>query len=435
MPTTRAGFRAMVEAIDSTTDAGRAMYVNLIGMNQNAASAYTILEQRASQAANALRELQIGNVNSSFEALQRAASAQKDILLAAFNKQNDALNMSLTTASTAVSNLTSMANSLDAALKKMTGQSTEATKVIYGQGMATLQSAVAIARAGGSLSNFQGLGDALDAVTSNDTTGYADWQSFARDQGVATNLIDELNDKTKQQLTTQEVIVENLNAQIELLKTNYDLDLAALDAQLAFGQAQLDMLNGVRTDTVSVADAVKAMNASVVAALVSLAKTGAGSATQNGTINNGIAIDTAYADILNRPADAGGKQYWLDQLASGAIRYDQLEQAIKNAAVENGQLPGYAMGGYLGAGMAIFGENGPEAVDLSRGYVHNASNTRDMLATSNEDIVELLLEAVQELREIRSYSGQTVENTSKTTKTLQDVRDGGLEVYTTPSDA
>lgn len=475
MPSSREGFVALVDGIDTATFAGKAMRASLIGMAQDADAAFTIMEQSALDLKNAAREAAMDGANNAFSALQRAVEAQKALLAAAYEVQSKALNTSLDTASEALSNLTDLSNGLKDALKTMTSQSDESVKVLYAQGMATLQSAAAIARAGGSLANFEGLDDALTAVTGNSADDYQDWAKFARDQGVATNLIDELNDKTAGQLTTQEKIVANLEKQIELLEEKYKSDTDALDAALEFAQSQLDALNGVDTSVKSVEDAVNAMNSAVVAAIATI--TGKGT-----TAGNGVLIDTAYKDILGRDADKDGKQYWQDQLASGAINYDQLagaiknagienaikdaykdvlgssadaagaaywagqvnsgaltiaqlEQAIKNAAVANGSIKGYAMGGYVGSGMAIFGETGPEAVDLSRGYVHNATNTRDMLSTSNEDIVELLLEAVQELREIRSYSGQTVENTSKTTKTLQDVRDGGLEVYTTPSDA
>lgn len=433
MPTSRAGFRAMVEAIDSTTDAGRAMYINLIGLNQNAAAAYTILEQRAADAEQALldlaeaeRKLKMEAVGNAQSALQRAADAQKDILLNAFNKQNDALNNSLTSAQTAVSNLTSMSNALDSALKKMTGQSDEATKVIYKQGLATLQSAVAIARAGGSLSNFEGLSDALDAVTSNDTTGYTDWENFARDQGIATNLISELNDKTGDQLSTQEKVVKRLEDQIKALKDNYDLQVKGIEDQVAFAQSQIDALNGIDTSVKSVTDAVKAMNTAVVAAIASMP----GNAATAGPKTNGTLIESTYKELLGRSADTKGMEYWQQQLASGALNYGNLVEAIRNAAAANGSLlPGKAMGGYA-TGLNIVGEMGPEIVDMSRGYVHTASDSRALLSNSNDEVVSVLEQILEKLTRIDHDNHNTALEVPAQGRALKDIRDALLESET-----
>ena len=291
------------------------------------------------------------------------------------------------TASRSVSDLTSVSSSLESALKSLNGTSDDAVKTLRAQAQATLQSALATARAGGSLTGFVGLEDALDTVSSNNTDLYSSMEDFARDQGRTANVVAELNALNGKQLTSAEKSLAGLEKQIDLAKAAYDAQIAEFDAQLAFAQAQMDALNGVDNSVKTVADAIREMNAAVVAAIATI--NGKSTATNSGTL-----IDSIYQDVLGRDSDAGGKQYWQDQLASGslnngniagaitnaaaadaikaaykdilgsaadadgaaywasqvssgALTVSQLEQAIKNAAVANGSIPAYATGGLL----------------------------------------------------------------------------------------
>ncbi|VVP90010.1 hypothetical protein PS918_03141 [Pseudomonas fluorescens] len=393
LPASRAGFRALVEGIDSTTDAGRAMYINLIGLNENAASAYTILEQRASAAeqaaldlAQALTDSLVGAASSAHSAVQRAIAAQQKATTEAYNARITSLNDMASTAKESVSGLTSVGNDLGAALKALRGDSDDAVKMLRTQAQATLQSALATARAGGSLSGFTGLSDALDTVGNNNTDLYSSMEDFARDQGRTANVVAELNGLNGKQLTTAEKSLKGLEDQIKQAKDSYDLQMAQFDQQLEFAQAQMDALNGIDNSIVSVADAVKAMNAAVVAALGSIKSatpTNAGTLIDSvyqdllghnadapgktywqGQVSNGSlgydqlagaiknaaaenAIKDAYQSVLGKTADAAGAKYWADQVASGALTVGQLEQAIKNAAVANGSIAGHAMGGLI----------------------------------------------------------------------------------------
>lgn len=425
LPSSKEAYRQMVEALDRTTVEGKKMYDVLM----NAASAAGTVFDSLKQTADARRSEALAAVDNSFASLQRAFDRQKELLTTAFNNQNTSLNASLETSKTAMSNLKSMVDSLESALKKMTGQSSEATKVIYGQGIATLQSALAIARAGGSLSNFEGMGDALDAVTGNTTSGYSDWQAFERDQGVATNLIDELNTSAGKQLTSQEKIVANLESQIKILKDNYDLQIKSLDDQLAAAQAQLDALNGIDSSIISVVAAIAAMGAAMVAALGTLPSSGPGSAQQNTPSNNNTIVGTLYQSLFGRTPDAGETAYWAGRLNSGDLPYSEIANNMTQYASASDKAymaaHGKAMGGYA-SGLTIVGETGPEAVDFSRGYVHTANNTRDMLATSNEDVVDLLSELLVELKQVKDYNKQSTIAANKTVKNLQDIKEGGI---------
>ncbi|MGV6397004.1 DUF4214 domain-containing protein [Pseudomonas caspiana] len=413
LPDTAPGFRAMVEGIDSTTDSGRAMYIQLMGLSSSAASAYTILESRAKEAeaasdaasqaaldaAQAVKDALLGVVSNASSGVSRAVEAERDAATKAYNTRVASLNEMSATAAQSVTDLSTVSNSLESALKSLNGTSDDAVKTLRAQAQATLQSALATARAGGSLAGFTGLEDALSTVSDNNTDLYSSMEDFARDQGRTANVVAELNAINGKQLTAAEKLQEGLETQIDQAKEAYDAQMAQYDQQLAFAQAQMDALNGVDTSVMSVTAAINAMNSAVVAALAGIGgKASAGTSTNNGTL-----INSVYQDVLGRGADAAGAAYWQGQLASGAIGYDQLEQAIKNAAVANGSIPAYATGGDHMGGLRLVGENGPELEVTGPSRIFNANQTAAMLKggggnNSNlEQKVDVLIDVVKQI--------------------------------------
>lgn len=211
----------------------------------------------------------------------------------------------------------------------MRGTSDDAVKTLRAQAQTTLQSALAAARAGGSLSGFSGLEDALDTVSSNNTDLYSSMEDFARDQGRTANVVAELNGLNGKQLTTAEKSLAGLKEQIDLAKDQFDEEMAKLDQQLELAQAQMDALNGVDTSVMGVTAAINAMNASVVAALGAISFPAASNTPQN----NGSIVDTLYQSVLGRDADADGKAYWTDKLQSGALSYQQIAESLAKGAL------------------------------------------------------------------------------------------------------
>ncbi|WP_296257714.1 MULTISPECIES: tape measure protein [unclassified Pseudomonas] len=313
LPATREAFMQMVYAAQLGTVAGKATADALMGLATDADAAYKILQAALTQGAT-----------DGFSAVQRSINAQKA-----------SINDMLATANTRVSDLTGISSGLSAALKSLRGDSDAAVKTLRSQAQATLQSALAIARAGGSLAGYEGLTDALDTVSDNNTDLYSSLEDFNRDQGRTANVVAELNKLNGKQLTSAEQTVKTLQDQ-----------LTRLDDQLNFAQQQLDALNGLDNTVLSVTDAVNAMNAAVVASLAGMGGKGA----TNSAATNGTLIDSVYKDVLGLSgADSAGKNYWLGELANGHLRLDQLAQAIANAAKENNQAvkAGYATGGYI----------------------------------------------------------------------------------------
>jgi tape measure domain-containing protein len=391
----REAYRAMVEDIDLTTEAGQEMFATLMALSGQAAQYYDIVEQQAAQANAAL----IGTVNSAYASLQRSIAAQQREL------QQEA---SSTAAN--INALTGVSNSLDAALKRLRGSSDDAVRMLRAQAVMTLNSALVTARAGGSLADYAGLQDALDVASNMDTSLYRSLEDFEREQGRTANLIAELEKVNGKQLSTEQRMLEQ-----------YEKQMQRLDAQLAFAQAQLDALNGVDNSVLSVVDAINAMNSSVVAALSLMG----GKAGQNATPTNvGTLVESVYRSVLGRDADAGGLAYWKNDVASGNIRLDQLEEAIRNAARANGEIPAFASGGLHAGGLRLVGEKGPELEVTGPSRIYNASQTAAMLsgAGSTEELRALR----SEVAGLRSALGAIAKYTESTAYGVRQINEIGI---------
>lgn len=311
----RAEYRAMVEDIDLTTEAGREMFATLMALSGQAATYYSIVEQQAAQATAAANAALFGAVDTAYAALQRSIAAQQQ-----------EIQQAASATGARISALTGVGNALEAALRKLRGTSDAAVRSLRAQSIMTLNSALVSARAGNSLAGFEGLQDALDTASQMDTALYSSLTDFEREQGRTANLIAELEKVNGKQLTVEQQVLKELDQQS-----------SALNAQLEYAQSQLDALNGIDNSVKSVGAAVAAMTASVVAALSGMAD---GLASKNTTANNSALIDSVYKSVLGRETDEAGAAFWQQQLASGNLDYDQLAKAIAHDASKNANDPG-----------------------------------------------------------------------------------------------
>ncbi|MBH3440548.1 phage tail length tape measure family protein [Pseudomonas luteola] len=436
MPETRESFRAAVEALDLTTAAGQDMFTKLTALAGTAATAYTILEAQATAAQQAAQEVLTNAVTTALGVVQRSIQKQQTALTTAYNNQVEGLNTSLTNSQANVGNLTAMTNSLSNALKTLLGQSDSATDMLYQQAQATLISASAIARAGGSLANFEGLDDALSTVTSNTTDRYSSFEDFARDQGRTANLVAELNAATGSQLTTAEKTAKGIQDQLTQAKKQYEMESAMLQGQLDYAQAQVDALNGIDNSVTSVS-----------AAIVQLAQAiGAMAPAGTGVVNADALIEAAYQSSLGRSADAAGASYWKGQLASGAVTSGNLAKAIANAGAANGESINSAYQSILGrapdaAGLAYWQKqvangsvtdvyaaiknaavaNGTALPSLdvaSPSRIYNGSNA-SAASSSNAALIAEMRALRQENAEMKQYFYAIAKNTDKTARGIQ----------------
>ena len=437
LPATREGFTAMVASIDRTTDAGKALFSSLLGLATNADAAFDIIEAQtaaandaAAAAAQGVRDSLTGAVTNSFSAVQRAISAQQKAAQDAYNATTASLSDMAATAADKVSDLTSVGNDLSTALKSLRGSSDDAVKMLRAQAVATLQSALATSRAGGSLASFTGLDDALDTVSSNTTDLYSSLEDFNRDQGRTAAVIAELEATNGKQLTAAEKLQASLETQIDQAKAAYDLQSARFDSELAFAQEQLDAFNGVDTSVLSVADAVNRMNAAVVAALQAM-DTGAAANTYE---NNVALIRSVYKQVLGRDLDGNGLATWTAGLANGTVTYANLVEMIAKGGKANGEtvkIPGYAAGGNFSGGIRLVGERGPEIELTGSSKILNARQTADALNGGGGSAVVAGLRALaDQLDDIRANTQAGALSGNNVVKLLNRVTDGGNAMLT-----
>ncbi|WP_426117285.1 tape measure protein [Pseudomonas sp. DSP3-2-2] len=474
LPETRAAYREMVEAAKKDSSAaGQALYETLMSLNGEAASAYDILETKAKSAAEATKALAdtlSSNVSAAMSAVERAVSAEQKALTASYNARATSLNDMLQTAQTRVSDLTSVSDSLESALKSLNGTSADAVKMLRAQALATLQSALATVRAGGSLAGMIGLDDALDVVNANTTDLYSSMDDFARDQGRTANVVAELSAVNGVQLTTEQQLLKTVQAQISDAKLEYDAEMARIDAQLDLAQAQVDKLNGIDTSVLSVKDAIAGLGAAIAAAMAATAPTaGAASGyTGSGGAPSVSDLNSVYNSVLGRDVDPTGAAYWAAQLGSGAVTPAGLPAAIKADAAKNGEIPAYATGGMIsgpgtgtsdsilarlsagefvmnaaavrayGPGLLAqmnalqlpsFADGGaPELrYESPTPYSTSSSSSSDEEGGSREEILAALNALTAEVKEMKPYLRQTTLNTGRAETHLDAIRTVGIK--------
>ena len=396
-----------------------------------------------------MQQAYTADVQRAMSAITNAIKAEQDALTEAYKAQADALSARISASSDAVSSLASMTGGLSRALRDLLGQSDAATAMLYQQGRATLESAAAIAKAGGSLANFQGLDQALDAVTGNSADRYSNWEDFARDQGRAANLIDELNKAAGGQLSVEQRTLETLKAQLDQGKSAYDAQIKAFQGQIDLAQQQLDTLNGINGSVLSVKDALAQFATALGAAYV-------GQKNQNeagSTASLDSQISRIYSQLLGRNADAGGLDFWKQKVTSGALSAGDLQKAIAagardyisvygidayrqqygdKAAEAALKIPAFADGGLYSPGAALVGERGPEIINFTKpGYVHTAAETSRILGGSgNAEVVRELQALRQENRDMRMALSDIAKHTRGTRDELRQQNDTGVKLET-----
>ena len=404
----RGAFRSMVEDIDLTTDAGRQMFATMMQLAGQVDAYFDLVEQKS---ANTLAA-QMNAANGAFALVQRSISAEQQRLTAEYQakvKEMDAeaqaaarqaqayaagrigsLQTLQASAGDRVNSLREVIGALDQALERLRDTSEETTKQLRAQAVATVEQALAGAKAGQSVLNFPGLEDALERAADIDGDSFATLEDFQREQGRTVNMVTELRALAGRQLTTEERVLQSLDAQLsvarssssstttyqsaarEALDREYELAMQALQKELDEAQRQMDALNGIDNSVMSVVDAVNAMNASITAALKFMGAGVTPAATRDSTA---AMVDRMYKAIAGYAPDSQGIAFWTEQLTSGKYSYAQFIKELDAARV-----PAFAAGGVHTGGLRLVGENGPELEVSAAGNL--ISNLNDLsLAT------------------------------------------------------
>jgi hypothetical protein len=347
----------------------------------------------------------LGDVGSAFSVLQKVAEREKAAVQTVVNAHT-----------AAVTKLQSLSQSLRSTLDSLKSPEQKLAERAVGQ--AQIRAALAIAKAGGVFPNADDLKDALSAVSQDASSQFSLYTDYLRDLYQTQNDIAQLGDLTDDQLSVEQKALEAAQSQLD-----------RLDAIVANGQAQIDAINGQSVATLSLAQAMAGLQASLSSA----------QASPYVTATSGIS--QAYMQLLGRAPDAAGLEYW-QQAAAGGMSLSQIRALIEDSA-EYKKLkgvPGFATGGDFGGGWRVVGENGPELEATGPARIFNAGQTSDLFArlaspSSNNDAllaeVKTLRVAIERLEQRNSAENVAqVKQLQATVDLLTRVIYGGESIQT-----
>ena len=177
---------------------------------------------------------------------------------------------------------------------------------------AQVQAALAIAKAGGVLPDADSLKGALSVLSKDASSMFATQQDYLRDFYSTQNDIAALAGLTDDALSVEEK------------------SLKALDGILESAQQQINALKGVDYSVITLAQAISGFQGAL------------GAAKADPVASAGGSIANLYRELLGRPADSAGLDYWQNAVAGG-MSLDQVRKMIMEGA-EFKSLRGFAVG-------------------------------------------------------------------------------------------
>ena len=468
---TRAQFRALVEAQDLNTEAGRKMYATLLGLSGAFAGITESAGNAATAIADAAKKLQDA-ASDALDGLQRAVGADKDRLTALYEAQSADISAQIDKVSASVGKLQTLSNTLKSTLDGMRLSGADGA---YRQAaQAQISAALATARAGGPLPLDGQLDSALRTVSQPSEQLFATFQDYARDFYRTANDITALSDITGTQLTAEQLTQKLLESQLEAVKTGFDKEIKRLDGILDTAKLQLDAARGIDTSIKSVAQALAIFNA----ALTNVGGSASSSAAPSGYASGAVVVGGGGA-MQGAPAQTGSG-FWMDvNLLGTRVKHDIDDPAriaelttlrdfinatfdgskeslekIKaaggtqaNIATASGYyledirklyegvgIPAFASGGTFAGGLRVVGENGPELEATGPARIWNSNQLASALTSGGASNAEL----ADELRALRAaYERQqalleSIARSSKDTAgTMLAVTQGGDSIRST----
>jgi hypothetical protein len=374
-----------------------------------------------------------GAVNSAFATVQRSIEARKKAITAGFNSIMDALQARIKAAQDAVGVSRDILSSLEGA-----GGDSGMTRVA---GMAYLRSLRGASR----ITDQKKLDDALQAIADPSQDLYTNFVDYQRDFQDQTNLVRELEEKAKLQLSTDEQTLLQLQDEAQAAQDRYDGQIDKLDDQLEAAQAQLNALFGIDTSVKSVAEAISALGSAIGTAQAAQAAAKASSAAATGGGSKATAQYGGDVGLLEK-YDVGtdysksGKTYDHIKLQGASQLMDaakslgvqtsgksgaEIQQAISNAGylavsldkATRGQQ--FAMGGMFGGGLRMVGERGPELEATGPSRIFSTKQTAELFR--NPELVAEVKNLREEVAGLRSEQRQLQASNSKYVKRNYDI--------------
>jgi hypothetical protein len=417
--TTREQFKSLVQSLDLTTAAGQQAYVNLM----NIAPAFVTVADAATKAADAAKQAAMDAVNSAFSGLQKAVDAEKQAAQAQYDNAIAATKDQIDSVNESISKLSSLSSSLKSTIDSMRLPSQLADDKAAAR--AQIQTAIALAKAGGVFPDSADLQSALSIISQPNEELYSSLVDFQRSFLQDKNSVSELAGLTNDKLSIEQQTLKSLEDQQKAIEDGFKAETDRLDGILASAQAQIDAINGVQTAVLSIRDAIAAFNKASVGA-------GGGTISMPGEPSSSMGdkntqfVESLYGQYLNRASDAPGLAYWVDKLQNGTSVGDVIQGFLNSD--EFHRIHGFAVGtNYVPNDMVAQIHQGERIIP--------AADNRELMARlrspseSNAALLEelrALRAEVAQLRETNSAENVSIaQHASKTAKTLQRAMQGG----------
>lgn len=387
LPGTRDGFIAAVDALDTTTEAGKKMFDTLMGVAGAADAYYDILEARAASVSAGTANAAVAASRGTLSTLSAAINAEKSSIASAYQAQADSIRSAIGSANDSLSQMRSVASSLRSAVNGLRLESEQ----YAAQSRRSAQQAIRQALSGGGRVQMTAqLERALDTVSQSSEDLFGSFEDYARDYWQTYFAIESLAERAEDQLSADEQAVKALERQLDQSQRFHDAEIERLDGVLEGANAQLEALLGIDTSVQSVEAALAAFTAALAAAQkLQNANSSVTSVTGLGGVKRQVTSEGYILDELGNQMElfgeamrvvgnkvVGGMGATLNIGADGQLSWaaGDYEKWAKQAGI-----PGFASGGFHAGGLRLVGEDGPELEVTGPSRIYNASQTAAML--------------------------------------------------------
>jgi hypothetical protein len=355
-------------------------------------------EKDAVQTARDAATTALGNVDNAFSVLQRVTKTTTDTLTARITAEK------------------ALSDAVKSTLASMKVQGAEMADRLSAQ--AQVKAALAIAKASGVLPDAAALQKPFSVLSQDAASMFSNQQDYLRDFYSTQRDIASLGDMADSSLSVDQLQLDSLN---NMLKA---------------AQQQIDILKGIDTSNLTIAQALSGFDLAV------------GSAKANPVVGATSGIVDLYQSLLGRAPDQAGLQFWQDSAAKG-VSLDVMRQKFMasdeyKAHQRELGIPGFAGGGDHAGGWRLVGESGPELEATGPARIFNASQTSSLMSrlvspAANADAlaaaVDRLNATVERQQAVIESQGATLEETRRQAKRLADnferVTRGGDKMVTT----
>ncbi|MGB4064257.1 MAG: hypothetical protein WBK19_10570 [Azonexus sp.] len=391
MPTTRQGFRDLVDSLDLSTEAGRTAFTVLMGLQGAFASLTPTIEEATAAAAaqaNSAREMQASQI-AQFYDFQRSAAEQS------LKNGQTAAQLAASTASSLISSFEAIVDNLDAyRASLLSGSGSLSPADQYAEAKRAYESTASQAKLGdiNAANNLQTYADAFLAASMQISTA----TGYARDFASVVGTVDAVTGIAERQIPIAQSQLDVANEQLATLTAMLDsMNGGQAPVMVAnYGQAATDWASFF--STTAVGDVVQ----------------NAAGAMQRISESMGLFIDNTGAGFTFSSSDspyalAGESAAWRDEMLR---RYGAWS------------VPSFASGGTHSGGLRLVGENGPEMEITGPSNIVNSDRTGSLMDNFENMVAELraLRQEVATLRsETRSGHAVIASNTKSTAKSLE----------------